>query len=221
MASTSTVMASTDDHGEDAAMAMDNEYEVVVMATERRASGNAGPAKSNSTAVKVMVMNVNEPGAVTMEWRQPEVGTQISATVTDPDVTATATLTVSVWQWDVSKVQVPSITDVNHWEEAGTGSDKQEYTPAESDEGKFLRITATYAVVEGAQTMEAMAQMMSDNRVRADVAREDNASPDFRGGEDKRSVDENAPVGTFVGMPVVGYDPDNDTLTYSLEATPA
>ena len=208
---------SIEDPGEDAAMAMDNEYEVVVMATERRASGNAGPAKSSSTAVKVMVMNVNELGAVTMEWRQPEVGTQISALVTDPDVTATATLTVSVWQWYVSKVQVPSITDVNHWEEAGTGSDKQEYTPAKSDEGKFLRITATYAVVEGAQTMEAMAQMMSDNRVRANVARENNASPDFRGGEDKRSVDENAPVGTFVGMPVVGYDPDNDTLTYSLE----
>ena len=213
---------SIEDPGEDAAMAMDNEYEVVVMATERRASGNAGPAKSSSTAVKVMVMNVNETGAVTMQWRQPEVGTQISALVTDPDVTATATatLTVSVWQWDVSKVQVPSITDVNHWEEAGTGSDMQEYTPAESDKGKFLRITATYAVVEGAQTMEAMAQMMSDNRVRADVARADNASPDFRGGEAKRSVDENAPVGTFVGMPVVGYDPDKDTLTYSLEATP-
>ena len=208
---------SIEDPGEDAAMAMDNEYEVVVMATERRASGNAGPAKSSSTAVKVMVMNVNETGAVTMQWRQPEVGTQISALVTDPDVTATATLTVSGWQWDVSKVQVPRITDVNHWEEAGTGSDTQEYTPAESDKGKFLRITATYAVVEGAQTMEAMAQMMSDNRVRANVARENNASPDFRGGEDKRSVDENAPVGTFVGMPVVGYDPDNDTLTYSLE----
>ena len=203
----------TDDPGEDEAIIGDGEYEIVVMATEGRASNDMGPAKSNSTAVKVLVTDVNEAGTVSMEWIQPEVSTEITASVTDLDG-ATAG---DVWNWYVSKVQDPSLSDANHWETApGEGDETASYIPAATDKGKFLLVTVSYNI-DGIPH-QPMAQMKSYNRVQEDVPRADNASPDFRGGSEGRSVAENAAVGTVVGDPIVGYDPDNDTLTYSLHA---
>ena len=201
--------------GEDEAIRDDREYEIMVMATERRASNDMGPAKSNSTAVKVMVTDVDEAGTVSMEWIQPEVNTEITADVTDLDGTTAG----EDWNWYVSKVQEPSLSDANHWERApGDGYGTASYIPVATDKGKFLRVTVDYNI---GGTDQPMAQMKSYNRVREDVPRADNASPDFRGGVIGRSVAENAVVGTVVGDPIVGYDPDNDTLTYSLHPAPS
>ena len=80
---------------------------------------------------------------------------------------------------------------------------------------KFLRATATYTV--GADT-GLTAAVMSEYRVRANVLRDNNASPDFRGGSTTRMVSEAAAEGTAVGDPVIAHDPDtNDILTYSID----
>ena len=61
-----------------------NMYEVTVRATEMTAVGD-GPKKSTKIDVMVSVENVNEPGMVGLSWLQPEVGTVLTATVSDPD----------------------------------------------------------------------------------------------------------------------------------------
>ena len=67
------------------AMPGDNNYVIMVRASERRVAGYGGPAKSTELNVTVTVTDVNEDPTVGMKWRQPEVGTPIMATLTDPD----------------------------------------------------------------------------------------------------------------------------------------
>ena len=195
-----------------------NEYVITVRASEMRAGGYMGPAKSRELDVVVTVTDDNEDGMVTLQWRQPEVATPIMATLMDED---DANVT-GAWVWTVSKVAgTPTIDNEEHWE-AGTvanGASSATYTPATADAGKFLRVSNTYTI-DGTETT---ARMMSEFRVRADVESADNASPDFTGGETERSVDEDAEVGAKVGDPVVisEPDPDEDTVTYSLEGTGA
>ena len=51
----------------------DNNYQITVRATERRASGYMGPAKWSSTDVTVIVTNEDEDGMVELNRLQPEV----------------------------------------------------------------------------------------------------------------------------------------------------
>ena len=194
-----------------AADSPNNFYQITVRATEQRAQGDMGPAKTSMIQVAVMVENSNESGAATLDLRQPEVGTTITASVTDPD----GEVTSPDWVWAVSKVQEPDIGEANHWE-AGAGTAAAEaYTPAASDVGKFLRATVTYTV--GTDTGQT-ARVMTEFRVRADVSAADNASPDFRGGSATSSVSETASVGTVVTT-ITAHDPDDDVLTYDLVAS--
>ena len=85
-----------------------NMYQIMVRATEQRAQGDMGPAKTSMIRVTVDVQNVNEPGVAKLTLRQPEVLTAITASVTDPDTTAALSET---WAWDVSKVQNPDISE--------------------------------------------------------------------------------------------------------------
>ena len=140
-----------------------NMYEVTVRATEVTAVAG-GPKKATELDVMVQVEDVNEPGMVELDWLQPEIGTTIAATVTDPDTdgevqSATGQTDVE-YTWYRSKVGNPnkspgtSVADLaGEWEEitsdptqagdaeqcAGDGNATNEmYTPqgdcAESDE---------------------------------------------------------------------------------------
>ena len=64
-----------------------NVYDVTVQATDE--GGN-----TVSQAVKVTVENVDEAGVVTLTHTQPEVGTRLTATLTDPDRSSRV-----IWQW--------------------------------------------------------------------------------------------------------------------------
>ena len=83
--------------------------------------------------VKVTITNVDEPGVVTLSSpASPEVGTQVTASLTDPDRNVSG---VS-WTWHRS-------TDKSQWElimgQTGSG-----YTPVDADEDNYLRATASY-----------------------------------------------------------------------------
>ena len=87
----------------------DNNYQITVSATEMSA---ALPAKRTDMALTVIVENADDTGEVTLQWLQPEVDTEIEATLTDPDGGITGT---SVWTWYTSKVADPEVGTDFHW----------------------------------------------------------------------------------------------------------
>ena len=211
-----------------AASAADNMYQVTIRASEMRESGRMDRALSTETHVTVEVTDVNEDGMVTIDLRQPEVGSPIMASVTDPDGTNGVT-----WQWSVSTVTSPVPTANNHWANA-TGNNPQSatYTPAGKrnsaqtpipsantgnvsiDEGKYLRAVVTYTDSFGV-SREAIG--VSQFPVRAEVSTKidrdtnpENGSPGFRQGADyTRTVSESLGKGMNVEDPVVATDPNS------------
>ena len=226
------------------AQADDNDYVVVVRAIASRTSGHTGPAETLDTTVTVTVTDVDEDGDVVISLRQPEVAIRITASLTDPDgpdgaglpVADTAITTGIVWQWEVSEVE-KDVLDIDtnaHWGIApGDGDDTVRYTPVGAnltnnpdtttdddpiDEGKYLRVTATYTDENG---VDKMAREMSAYPVQARGLGAKNQSPDFEGDKVERSVAETAEVGDNVPGPVVATvvaPSETDVLTYGLRA---
>ena len=211
--------------GTQAADTPDRFYHITVRATEQRASGVTGRALSTETDITVQVTNVDEPGTITLNRLQPEVGAPITATLTDPDGEATS----PSWQWSTSKSLEPDPSVESDWNNA-TGEDPTTvtYTPAGKaagttddavDEGRYLRVVVTYTDPEDDTDNTKKVVEVSANPVRADVSDAANGSPGFhRSGDYTRTVPEDTLVDDPVGDPVVATDPDLDTLTYALSA---
>ena len=206
------------DPGEAAITGDNNEYQITVSATEMSA---ALPAKRTDIALTVIVGNVDDPGELTLQWLQPEVGTAITATLTDSD----GGITDRTWMWYTSKVGgIPDVTDESHWNVVD-GQTTESYTPqgvrvgvsggVAIDEDDYLRVMVSYTDSHGSnKTMNGI----SMNPVRAEVSSPgDNGSPDFVEETDTRTVPESTAVGDPVGDPVAAADPDGDTLTYELD----
>ena len=220
-----------DDPGEAAFAAGDNNYQITVSATEVWDESNESlPAKRTDIALTVIVGNENDDGKLTLQWLQPEVGTAITATLTDPD----GGITGSKWKWYTSKVADPEVGTDFHWNlvadnlvPAGTTPDTvSSYIPQGDnvdddaatdvavDEGKHLRVRVEYTDTHGANKTVSGISM---NPVRAEVAPGANASPDFEDDTDTRTVPESTAVGDPVGLPVTATDTDNDIVTYELD----
>ena len=74
----------------------------------------------------VRVMDVNESGAVTLDWLQPEVGTEITATLKDADgavETNDADAAAVEWEWFISAVTNPQANIEGHWTSVRTVTD--------------------------------------------------------------------------------------------------
>ena len=219
----------------------DNVYMVTVVATD------AGVDDKNKMtaerAVVITVTNMEEDGTVTLSSVQPKIGFPLTASVTDLD----GGLMDTTWKWERDNTGTAgSATDCSTtiadeaWEAAvdGMGAKTDTYTPDAKDEGKCLRATASYT--DGKGMDETMG--VSNNAVIMDQA---NQPPRFRaGGVDsdaeteadtgdtamsaERSITENVTPGTAgdenpanVGEPVLAYDPNDDTLTYTLSGNDA
>ena len=115
-------------------------YLVTVRATEETAVGG-GPARAAELDVHVQVKNVNEGGSVAIKWLQPEVDTELPASLSDPDnLDPASPPTIYSWQWYRAKVANPNpkpdiatLGDADsEWEEidiAGSGDETMIYTP--------------------------------------------------------------------------------------------
>ena len=197
-----------------------NEYVIMVRATEMRASSYTGPAKSTMTRVTVLVTNEDEDGTADINWLLPEVATVIMASLTDPD--GGTGVAGADYQWYRSSVQNPDPTDDSNWTEIETTGEAAAYTPVDVDEGRYLRVVATYEDGHSADgtTDDKEAQAVSANPVRENITDADNGSPDFvEGATDERDIDEDAAIGDAVGDPVTASEPNAaqvDILTYTI-----
>ena len=231
----------SDDDGEDAAK--NNMYKITVRVTEAATVGGV-PPKADELELTVSVTNAQENGQVQVRWRQPEVLTPISASLTDPDEVsasnADGNLTTGVtYQWFRAKVRFPdrNIERVpdggsRDWEPlSANGATTETYTPQGAtpddpdtvgnesagvavDEGWHLLARATYDT-------DQTAVGISDYPVRANVHDNLNNSPDFAAADTPRTVPENIEVGMPVGDAVdVDRNEDNDILTYELVIKP-
>ena len=171
----------------------------------------------------ITVTNVDEDGMVYLSSLQPQVGTTLTATVTDLDGVAVT----GSWQW------ANSDSKNGPWDDIAERSGDSTYRPVDADLGKYLRVTARYRDnVSGADTREK-------SRVSAYPVRKDSVTsndppkfPDQKtltGGNaiartaTERFIHENSPAGTRVGAPVTAFDDDTDieVLTYSLSGASA
>ena len=174
-------------------------YTVTVTATD--------PAGLYDTIeVTITVNNVDEPGTVTLSSLQPQVGFQLTATLDDPDERE--------WQRDLVVGSSPNGS--SSWDPI-SGETSATYTPVTADVTRFLRATASYTDGEGSGKS---AQAVSTNRVEA-VPVPPNEPPVFPSNTAARDVDENTVAGGNIGEPVTATDPEDDTLTYSLDTAGA
>ena len=213
-----------------------NYYHVIVRASEVKSDDYEGRALYSETKVTVVVENVDEDGSTTLNRLQPEVGTPITAVVSDPD--GTPDVDDITFQWYVSKVSSPEVDVDDHWVSVPTpATDPETFTPrgvnavdgtgTAQDEGKFLRAVAIYTdgFRESPATTTAMGISMYAVRkeVTSDsdenVENPENGSPGFSTRDDdyKRSILESTGVGMPVGARVQAIDPNGDTLTYELD----
>jgi hypothetical protein len=165
-------------------------YTVIVRARDPSAA-------ADTITVTIIVTNVDETGSVTLSSLQPQVGTELTATLADPD----GSISSITWLWESS-------SDQSTW--AGiSGATSATYGPVASDMDGYLRVTATYTDGEGPGKT---AQTESSNVVQAAAPN----APEFPSETSSRSVAENTAAGEEVGAPVTGTDADNDRLTYTL-----
>ena len=183
-------------------------YQVTVTATDTGPS----PAVTTNIAVTIQITNLDEGDTVSLSSSQPQVGTALTATLTEPD-----TISGSVaWTWKRSTTGTSSWTTVTGASSGGSRPTyTSTYTPVAADQDNYLRATASYTDSHGAKTPN----VVSANPVQAAPVM--NNPPSFtEGSSTARSVDENTGPDTNIGTPVTATDPDTgDTLDYSLGGT--
>ena len=178
-------------------------YTVVVSVRDSRDSnGDPDTAVDAEVTVTIAVVNVGEPGVLTLLSSQPRVGVPLAARLTDPDGIEGEV----VWQWERSR-------DGNPWSNswrAISGAESSAYASVEADVGYYLRVTASYADGHGPDKSR---QAISEGRVM------EFTGPVFAGapnGVFEISVAENAGEDEVVGDPVAATSPDGGALTYTL-----
>ena len=119
----------------------DKSYSITVSVTDGEdATGAAeSPATTDATtSVSIEVINIDEPGTVTLSTTAPRVGSMLTASISDQD----ARVLVYTVQWsrapraDALFIDIP----INPGRMANPT-----YTPTAADQGKYLKVTMFYA----------------------------------------------------------------------------
>ena len=223
----------------------DNVYEVTIGAKDAEAPDIARSVDDRPVTreLRIKVMNVEEPGEVTLSTLQPQEGTRITTTLIDGDgqpgesgdrtsknLTEGAG-TETEWQWSRSARATGPWRDIEDNEDTPTVMEGKThiYEPTKGDVGMYLRATATYE--DGncdPCDIKKTARAVTANPVQADPSNKMPVFQDEKGNAIvtvTRSVAESSAAGTAVGAPVAATDPGFDgrqeTLTYSLSGSDA
>ena len=191
-----------------------HDYPLVVYVSDGK-DDNGDPDEEVDDRVHftVKVNNVNEPGYITLNHAQPDVGTEIVASLRDPDGIYVYGVTEVAWV-----VQKSANASSGPWTEltsAITTTASLGYTPAAADADHYLRFTATYKDHQD-RSVDRVVNLVSENAVSNVVAT--NVAPTFDDGASAtRDVAEDATGGAAIGATVAASDSDTgDTLTYGL-----
>ena len=166
-------------------------------------------ASGGTHDVVVRVTDVDEAGTASIDRPQPQVDRPLGASLSDED----EGVAVQRWQWSRSEDRT-TWTDID-------GATSPQRSPAQADEGMYLRATVTYSDKFGPGKT---ASAVSAKRVEARTL--SNAAPGFvdRRGDEVTivtlSVRENTAVGRPIGRRVSATDSDGDVLYYELLDTP-
>ena len=118
----------------------DKSYSITVNVTDGEdASGAAEspPTTDATTSVRIEVINIDDPGTVTLSTTAPRVGSALTATVSDPD----SSVEVYTVQWarapraDALFIDIP--IDPGYMA-------NPTYTPTAADQGQYLSVTILY-----------------------------------------------------------------------------
>ncbi len=175
-------------------------YSVTVEVLDRRDSAGRISASADAMLmVSIMLTNEEEFGALTLSPEQTQVGTQLTATLTDPD----GGISGQSWSWERSQ-------NGSDWSPIANAAEGR-YTPVQADLNHYLRVTVQYSDGHGSGKR---LQQVSNHRT---VTRSfNNQPPAFDNSKFERSVPENSTADTTVGIAVVASDPENETLSYRL-----
>ena len=163
---------------------------------------------SDSISVTVNVIDVEEGGKVTPNWRRAQVDTAVTATLSDPDGDVSAV----TWQWSRSDSRTGTFSDISS---ATTDS----YTPVAVDTEKYLKATATYTDRRGSGKTASFDQVL---HVRAIPTT--NTPPTLSAGETYECGEDACvfirpfyPVGTYIYNPINAEDDDSgDDYLFSI-----
>ena len=195
--------------------------------------------RSTTLDVTIEVVDAEDSGTVSLSQRQPQVGVEIHATVSDPD----GGVRISRWEWERSETTVdangnPSaecvddpdnqirVVNEDSWRSI-EGATKAAYTPKSADVNKCLRATAFYtdnigdAEEEAAGVLERPAQSNSPANAAPRFMDQDLNSPGDQSDRTSRKVKENTKAGQSIGEPVTAFDDDEELLIYTLSGTDA
>ena len=170
----------------------DNVYNVTVRASDG--------GKTGEHAVAVTVTNEEERGSLELSSPQPQVSTELTATLADPDGVVSET-----WRWERSP-------NSSAWTLI-SGASSGRYTPVTDDFGQFLRVTVDYT---DGYTPDPDKDLVATSGFATQVTPGLNNAPEFASARVARSVLENAAARDVVGAAVVANDLEGDPLVYSL-----
>ena len=203
-----------------------NEYDVTLRADD-------GKGKTGTHDVVVSVTNEDDDGAISLSSDNPLVNSPLTANLDDPD----GVVLVDMWTWEHSHGPNVWITI--------DGAESATHEPTSNDEGRFLRVSASYEDAFGAfkhaEAVTADVVRVSSTPPRrrppppppppppgpggpggggggpAPLPPGANQPPEFsEGSRTVRSVVENSEPGVNVGGPLTAVDPEGDGLTYTL-----
>ena len=164
----------------------------------RNTAHNPDTTIDDTLVLTINVNNLDEPGAVEISSKNPEVGDRLQATVTDPDGNVRSTS----WQWSSRSGTSGSFDTI-------TVATESSYTPVASDVNRYLRVVATYTDGQGAgKQAEAITQKKT-------IPESTNQAASFRSERITLNVPENSPNHHLVGD-VSATDPNGDQLYYQL-----
>ena len=197
----------------------EDEYTVVVLVTDSEDDNGdfENPAVIDDTiTITITVNNVEEDESVSLSWKQPQVNTPITASLTELDGINSG----PTWQWASSNSQSGTYNDLTD-----NGATSATYTPQSVDANKWLRATASYT---DGQSASKTPEAVSYREVRTAPA--GNEPPAF-GSEFGtygcsettakvcRHISRSTPVGKDIYYPVRATDSDGDEIRYSLSDT--
>ena len=182
-------------------------YQVTVNVHDGK-DGTGAPSTDidHTQNVTITVENVEEAGTVTLTSETATIQARVPVTASLEDDDGPTGVT---WQWARSRSSASGWANI-------AGETSATFTPADTDEGGYIRATASYNDGEG--TGKTAVKVSP----RVGQAPPVNSAPAFPATErGQRTVEENAGGGTAVGDPVAATDFNNDTLRYSLTGTDA